>query len=184
MKPNTTDDPERKIVLTDGTIGIVRAINSSDKWALATALEELADESREKRFFFNKAKLSEEELERLSNPDGVDHIAFGLAVETDDDEGMLPIAVARCFRDANDRELAELAIVTADLWQGRGAGAELMRSLSAAAYEVGIRRWFAAMYSDNFAMIRLLGRFATKCEEREIGGGVIEVIYEITEPEG
>lgn len=39
-------------------------------------------------------------------------------------------------------------MVTADPWQGLGAGEELMRSLSAAAMEVGIRRWFVAMFSD------------------------------------
>ena len=183
MKPNPDHDSERKVVLTDGTRGIVRTIVPDDKWALANALEELADDSRERRFLFNKTNLSEKELIRLSNPDGIDHIAYGLAVKTEDDE-LLPIAVARCFRDPGDRELAELAIVTADPWQGLGAGAELMRSLSAAAYAVGIRRWFAAMFSDNLAMKRLLQRFGRKSEERGVGGGIVEVIYEITEPPG
>lgn len=184
MRSNQSDDSERKVVLTDGTRGIVRTIVPNDKWALANALEELADDSRERRFLFNKTNLSEKELIRLSNPDGIDHIAFGLAVKTGEDDELLPIAVARCFRDPDDRELAELAIVTADAWQGLGAGAELMRSLSAAAAEVGIRRWFAAMFSDNFAMKRLLQRFGRKSEERDVGAGIVEVIYEITAPPG
>lgn len=188
MNPILPDDsPRRKVVLNDGTPGIVRAIVPGDKWALANALEDLAEDSRERRFLFNKSRLSEKELERLSNPDGIDHIAFGLAVrfEGDVEDGeMLPIAVARCFRDSNERDLAEIAIVTADPWQGRGAGAELMRSLSAAAWEVGIRRWLAVMFSDNFAMERLLRRFARKREERAIGGGVVEVVYEIAAPPG
>lgn len=174
----------RKVVLKDGTRGIVRPIVPEDRWALADALEDLAEDSRERRFLFNKTRLSEKELRRLSNPDGIDHIAFGLAVESEDDGGMLPIAVARCFRDPDDPEMAEIAFVTADPWQGLGAGAELMRSLSAAAYGIGIRRWFAAMFSDNLAMERLFERFGTKCEQREIGGGVIEVIHAITEPPG
>lgn len=173
----------RKVVLKDGTRGIVRPIVPEDRWALADALEDLAEDSRERRFLFNKSKLSEKELKWLSNPDGIDHIAFGLAVETGEDGEMLPIAVARCFRDPDDPELAEIAFVTADPWQGLGAGAELMRSLSAAASGVGIRRWFAAMFSDNFAMKRLFEKFGRKCEEREIGGGIIEVIYAIDESE-
>jgi len=184
MKSNPANDSLRKVVLNDGTPGIVRPIVPADKWALVTALEELAEDSRERRFFFNKANLSEKELERLSNPDGIDHIAFGFAVQTVDEEEMLPIAVGRCFRDPADRELAELAIVTADAWQGLGAGAELMRSLSAAASEVGIRRWLAVMFADNFAMDRLLQKFGRKCEEHEIGGGIVEMIYEIAEPPG
>lgn len=155
-----------------------------DRWALAEALEDLAEDSRERRFLFNKSKLSEKELKQLSNPDGNDHIAFGLAVESGDDGEMIPIAVARCFRDPGDPELAEIAFVTADRWQGLGAGEELMRSLSATAYGVGIRRWFAAMFSDNRAMKRLFESFGAKCEEREVGGGVIEVIYAIAEPAG
>jgi L-amino acid N-acyltransferase YncA len=59
-----------------------------------------------------------------------------------------------------------------------------MRSLSAAASEVGIRRWLAVMFADNFAMDRLLQKFGRKCEEHEIGGGIVEVIYEIAEPPG
>ena len=184
MNSKQSNESVKRVVLKDGTRGIVRPIVPEDKWALADALEDLAEDSRERRFLFNKSKLSETELKRLSNPDGTDHIAFGLAVESGDDGEMIPIAVARCFRDPGDPELAEIAFVTADRWQGLGAGAELMRSLSAAAYGVGIRRWFAAMFSDNLAMKRLFERFGTKCEEREIGGGVIEVIYDIAEPEG
>lgn len=184
MNSKQSNESVRRVVLKDGTRGIVRPIVPEDKWALADALEDLAEDSRERRFLFNKTKLTEEELKLLSNPDGIDHIAFGLAVESGDDGEMLPIAVARCFRDPDVPELAEIAFVTADPWQGLGAGAELMRSLSAAAYRVGIRRWFAAMFSDNLAMKRLLDRFATKREEREIGGSVIEVIYDIKEPAG
>lgn len=184
MNSKQSNDSGREVVLKNGTRGIVRPIVPEDKWALADALEDLAEDSRERRFLFNKTKLSEKELKRLSNPDGIDHIAYGLAVEIGNEKGMIPIAVARCFRDPHDRELAEIAFVTADPWQGLGAGGELMRTLSVAAYGVGIRRWFAAMFADNLAMKRLFERFGTKCVERAIGGGVIEVVYAITEPEG
>ena len=122
------------------------------------ALEDLAEVSRERRFLFDKTSLSEKELKHLSNPEGIDYIAFGLAVETDEGE-LLPIAVARCFRDADDSELAEIALVTAEPWQGLGAGPELIQSLSATASGVGILRWVAVMFSDNPAMKGLLERF-------------------------
>jgi RimJ/RimL family protein N-acetyltransferase len=165
-------------MLRDGTPGIVRAIIPSDGEALAAALEDLAPESRMRRFFYDKTSLSESELERFANPDGVDHIAYGLAVDLEGD--FTPIAVARCFRDPGDPELAEIAVVTADAWQGKGAGSELMRSLSAVASGVGIRKWVAPMFSDNVQMRRLLERFARKLEERELGNGVVEAVYEIT----
>ncbi len=174
----------RPVILLDGSRGIVRPIIPSDREALAASLEDLEPESRIQRFFFNKKHLSDSELTRLTNPDGVNHIAYGLAVMQDDGTVEMPIAVARCFRDEHEKDLAEIAIVTADLWQSYGAGVELMRSLSAAAVKVGIRRWFAAMFSDNTAIERLLNKFGTKCEERILGSGVVEVIYEIVEPPG
>ena len=80
--------------------------------------------------------------------------------------------------------LAEIAMVTADPWQGLGAGEELMRSLSAAAMDVGIRRWFASMFSDNVPMERLLEKYGRKCGEEKLAGGVVEAVYEIVEPPG
>jgi len=175
---------ERSVTLLDGTPGIVRPIVPSDRNALAEALEELDPESRVRRFFFDKKHLSESELTRLSHPDGVDHIAYGLAVKADEESEPLPIAVARCFRDDREKDLAEIAIVTADLWQSNGAGVELMRSLSAAAMKVGIRRWRAATFSDNTAMYHLLNRFGKRCASQQFHNGIVEAIYEIVEPDG
>ena len=175
---------ERSVILLDGTPGVVRPIIPSDRDALAAALEDLEPETRVRRFFFDKKHLSDSELSRLTHPDGVDHIAYGLAVKLDDGTEALPIAVARCFRDQHERDLAEIAIVTADLWQSNGAGVELMRSLSAAAVKVGIRRFFAATFSDNTAMHHLLKRFGKLSETRPAGSGIVEVIYEIVEPDG
>ncbi|MEP2777011.1 MAG: GNAT family N-acetyltransferase [Luteolibacter sp.] len=170
---------ERHVILLDGTPGIVRPIIPSDRDALVSALEELDPESRIRRFFFNKTKLSDSELTRLTTPDGIDHIAYGLAVSSNDGTERMPIAVARCFRDEHQKDLAEIAVVTADLWQSNGAGVELMRSLSAAAKKVGIHRWFASMFADNTAMRHLLDRFGVMCDELDLGNGVVEVIYEI-----
>lgn len=180
--PSPNDKHERQIVLADGTRAMIRPIVPTDRIALAAALEELGPESRIRRFFFDKSKLSESELDRLTSPDGIDHLAYGMAVSLDDGTEHMPIAVARCFRDKDQKDLAEVAVVIADEWQGMGAGFELLSALSSAAREVGIRRWFASMFTYNTAMQRLLDHFGTLCENRDLGGGVIEVIYDITQP--
>jgi len=143
----------------------------------------LSPESRVRRYLFNKNWISENELGKLTSPDGIEHIAFGLAVCREDGTEQ-PVAVARCFRDQHEEDLAEIAIVTADEWQSVGAGTELMRALSNAALQVGIKRWFAAMLSDNTAMHRLLERVGRSREKRDVGNGVVEAIYEIVEPDG
>jgi RimJ/RimL family protein N-acetyltransferase len=173
---------KRNVILRDGTPGYVRPIVPSDGPALAAALEDLAPESRMRRFLSDKTSLSESELARLSNPDGTDHIAYGLAVDLEGE--FTPIAVGRCFRDPEDPELAEIALVTSDAWQGMGGGEELMRSLSAAAYDAGIRKWFAPMLSDNTAMRRLLDGVAEKLSERDLGSGIVELVYVIRRPSG
>jgi GNAT superfamily N-acetyltransferase len=170
----------RKVILRDGTPGYVRPIVPSDGAALVAALEDLAPDSRMRRFLYDKTSLSGRELARLSNPDGFDHIAYGLAVDLEGE--FTPIAVARCFRDPEDGTLAEIAVVTADAWQGKGAGAELMRSLSSAAYRAGIRKWFAPMFSDNSEMRRLLDDFAVKLSERDLGSRIVELVYAIKDP--
>ncbi len=173
----------RTVTLLDGTHGIVRAVQPSDRDALVAGWESLSQESRARRYLFEKKWISESEVAELTTPDGIDHIALGLAVNTEDGSEQ-PIAVARCFRDRQEEDLAEIAIVTADEWQSVGAGAELMRSLSHAALKVGIKRWFAAMLSDNAAVQHLLEKCGILQEERDLGNGVVEAIYEIVEPEG
>lgn len=176
---------KRSITLKDGTPGIVRPIGPADGDALAAGLEELSSESRIRRYFFNKGKISDSEMVRLANPDGVDHLAYGLAVMLDDDgEEETPIAVARCFRDTREKDLAEMAVVTADLWQGVGAGSELIGSLSEAALKVGIRRWTAVTFSDNSPVRRLLQRFGKIRDERDLGGGVTELVFDLEKPQG
>ncbi len=105
-----------------------------------------------------------------------------MAVSLDDGTEHMPIAVARCFRDRDQKDLAEVAVVIADPWQGKGAGYELLSVLSSAARDAGIRRWFASMLTYNTAMKRLLDHFGTICENRDLGGGIIEVIYDLTKP--
>ncbi|MDF1658799.1 MAG: GNAT family N-acetyltransferase [Verrucomicrobiales bacterium] len=171
---------ERTVTLLDGTPATVRTIRPSDGEALQNSLNDLDSDSRIRRFFFDKRQLSDSELARLANPDGVNHIAFGVAVNQADNEEPTPIGVGRCIRDERDKELAEVAVVTADLWHSVGVGTEIMKSLAFAAVEVGIRRFFASTFSDNIAVVKLLNKIGVELESRSLGSGVIEVVYELT----
>ncbi len=101
-------EEKRSIVFHDGSPGIVRPITVADRSAFIEGFETLSDESRFRRFFFNKRNLSDSDLERLSNPDGVDHIAYGVAA-VEDDGTETPISVGHCFRDPDLPTLAEVA---------------------------------------------------------------------------
>lgn len=166
------------MVFRDGSPGIVRPITSSDRAAFVEAFESLSDESRFSRFFFNKKVLTEADLDRLANPDGDKHIAYGVAA-LDDDGTETPIAVGHCFRNPDSPEIAEVAIVTADLWQGNGVGFELLQSLKAASLSAGIDRWIAVLLAENTAMFRLLEKVTGSPALIKKEYGIIEAAYQI-----
>ena len=68
------------------------------------------------------------------------------------------IAVARYVRLPDDPDAAEVAIVVADDWQGRGRRLPAGRRAALAARRAarGIRRFTATMASDNVAAHRLM----------------------------
>jgi acetyltransferase len=148
----------------------------ADREALVAGFHSLSPESRIRRFFFEKTALSESELHRLTHPDGVDHIAFLMETRLESNPEAQLLAVARCFRDAHDPSLAEVALVTRDDWQGLGVGTALLHALAETAWSVGIRRWFAAVFSDNRTMLRLLGRVGHVSEDTPVGSGVVELV--------
>ncbi len=172
-------EKERSITFRDGSSGIVRPITPHDRHAFVEGFESLSDESRFRRFFFNKKTLTEADLERLSNPDGVRHIAYGVAA-IEDDGTPTPISVGHCFRDPAKPGRAEVAIVTADLWQGNGAGFELLQSLKAASLAAGIDEWVAVIFEDNTAMFRLLEKIAGPPTIMKNDGGIVEAAYQIS----
>lgn len=172
----------RDVVLGDGSVGHIRPLAAADREALLEGFDSLSPESRIRRFFFEKKALSDQELHALTHPDGVDHIALGLGVTIDGRPEPLPIGVARCFRSQDDPTLAEVALITRDDWQGAGAGTALMQALAEAAWNVGIRRWFGALFCDNHTIRHLLSRVGDLSEDRVIASGVVEVICELHPP--
>jgi RimJ/RimL family protein N-acetyltransferase len=84
------------------------------------------------------------------------------------------VATGRFLRDPADRKQAEVAIVVADDWQGRGVGAVLLERLVRRARAIGIERFTARMLVGNEAARRLLARMGDVVGERR-GGGTIEL---------
>lgn len=172
----------RDVVLGDGTIGHIRPLAPDDREALIEGFDSLSPESRIRRFFFEKKALSDQELNALTHPDGVSHIALGLEVALEGRPTPLPIGVARCFRSDDDPEQAEVALITRDDWQGAGAGTALILALAEAAWDVGIRRWYGALFCDNQTIRNLLSRVGDLSDERAIGSGVVEVLCDLYPP--
>lgn len=165
--------------LAGGTPVIVRPIVGDDAIHLTEGLARLSEQSRTRRFLYNKAAFSERELRHLTHPDGCDHIALVLGTLSGDGHEIDYVAVARCIRDPHEPHLAEVAFVTIDEWQGHGIGKILLHSLASRAKHAGITHWKAISFADNHAARNLLRTVGRKTAAQYLGAGIAEETYEI-----
>lgn len=164
--------------LGDGTAVRLRVVRPEDRELLRRGFQRLSSESRYLRFMGPKPALSDDELDLLTDLDGVDRFAVG--AERVDPEGGEPegIGVARFVRRPEEPDVAEAAVTVVDTCQGRGLGSLLLRRLAAAARERGVRRFQGEILVRNEAMRRLLADqpTATVVEEH---GDVLRVLVEL-----
>jgi len=147
---------------------LVRPITPEDKPLLVAGLRALSPESAMKRFLSPKVKFSAAELRYLTEVDQRDHIAY-VAVEGDQ-----LVAVARCVRTGPD--VADVAVVVGDPWQGQGLGRRLLDLLAERAAEQGITRFAGTMLADNRQALRLMRGFGVPLERDVVSHGVREVV--------
>lgn len=152
-----TPDYREKVRLRDGSEVLLRLVLPADKLLLKRGMDRFSPESRYHRFLGTKQELSDDELDYLTELDGVDHFALGaLATEgTGETQG---VGVARFVRFGDETESAEPTVAVVDAWQGRGLGSVLFSRLMAAARERGIRRFHGRMLAHNKVMRALLHR--------------------------
>lgn len=132
------------LVLAPGVEALIRPIRPDDKPLLARGFGELSPDARFQRFFTPITELTPADLRYLTEIDHHDHEAL---VAIDPDEGDL-VAVARYIRTDPPDE-AEVAIVVAEGWRGKGLGSAILRRLAVRARQAGIRRFIAITLSSN-----------------------------------
>lgn len=154
-QPARAIDPELH-VLADGTRITVRPITPADKDGLRRAFERLGPRSRYNRFFSSRSALSDEMLRYLTEVDGHNHVALLAVIDSHDLKDEIGVGVARFVRLTDAPDVAEAAVTVIDEMQGKGIGRILLRSLSKAAKERGIRTFRGEVLASNTAMRRLL----------------------------
>lgn len=111
----------------------------------------VSDKSLHMRFF-NPPPFTERTFRRLTATDHHDQFAWGAFV---DDE---LVGVGRHALQAEDRGVAELALIVADDLQGQGLGGRLVTAIAAAADAHGADELAALARADNEPVRRLLER--------------------------
>lgn len=163
--------------LPDGASILIRPIRADDKRMLEDGLRQLSEESVHRRFLTPKSSFSRTELRYLTEVDGRDHVA--LVVEDPRQPVRRLIAVGRFVRLHDDPEAAEVAIVVADDWQGRGVGSALVAQLAAQARGHGIRHFTATMAADNVPAHKLMYKLTSELERHHVGAGVEELVLHL-----
>jgi acetyltransferase len=145
------NDPIETWTAADGTAVRIRPIAASDFELELAFTQGLSRESGYRRLM-SARRLSRAEIERFVGIDGDCEVA--LIATTAHAGGERQIGVARFAREQCG-ETAEIALVVADDWQGRGLGRRLLTGLIASARRHGVRRLVGTTLSDNGAMLRL-----------------------------
>jgi acetyltransferase len=144
-------DPIETWTAPDGTAVAVRPIAADDFELELAFTQGLSPESGYQRLM-SARRLSRAEIARLVRVDGECEVAL-IATTLQAGRERL-VGVARFVREQCG-ETAEIALVVADDWQGRGLGRRLMNGLIASARRRGVRRLVGTALSENISMIAL-----------------------------
>lgn len=159
MKPPKFEDS----LLVDGTRVAIRTMWPGDREIEQEFVRGLSPQTRYYRFHSAIRELSPAMLERFINVNYPDEMA--LIATIDDDGRERQIGVARYIKP-EDSDVAEMAIVIADEWQGKGIGTRLLTDLRSCAIAAGIKRMRASVLSENRRMYELARKLGYDVEPR------------------
>jgi L-amino acid N-acyltransferase YncA len=124
---------------------VIRPLVPADRRALVEEFSHLTEQTRRRRFGTVASRLTERDLDRLTDVDHHNHEALAaLAPET----GQI-VGIARYIALPNLPGAAEVAIEVDDEWQGRGIGRRLMSELVDRARAGGVICLVAYVSDDN-----------------------------------
>ena len=136
----------------DGNPVTIRTMRPTDRDIEARFVAELSPTSRYYRFHSALKALDDAMLERFTHVNYPQDMA--LIATIPQVTGEREIGVARYARYP-DSDRAEIAVVVADDWQGKGIGARLLLDLRSLAVSTGVRQFEASVLPGNTRMLEL-----------------------------
>ncbi|WP_437954881.1 GNAT family N-acetyltransferase [Sorangium sp. So ce119] len=141
----------RTASLPSGEALLCRPVRLSDEAALQDLFYRLSDDSAHRRFMSHQREHPHEEMQQLVNLDYDQNMAI-VACAGPEHETIL--GMARYDVDPKNN-LADIAFVVRDEWQGKGVGTLLMRRMAEIARARGISGFEADVLLTNKAMLRV-----------------------------
>ncbi|WP_437580739.1 GNAT family N-acetyltransferase [Sorangium sp. So ce887] len=142
----------RAASLPSGEALLCRPVRLSDEAALQDLFYRLSDESVCRRFMSHKREHPHEEMQQLVNLDYDQSMAI-VACAGPENENV--VGMARYDVDPKNN-LADIAFVVRDEWQGKGVGTLLMRRAAEIARARGVSGFEANVLLTNKAMMRVI----------------------------
>jgi acetyltransferase len=130
----------------------IRTMRPTDREIEDQFVRGLTPTSKYYRFHSALRELTEPMLEHFTQVNYPDEMALIATVREAGAER--EIGVARYVR-SHGADTAEIAVVVADEWQGKGIGCQLLKDLRDLAHGVGIRHLEARVLPENQRMLRL-----------------------------
>lgn len=170
------------VLLKDGRRLALRLIRPTDREMMRTAFDRLSPESRYARFMAPKARLTEAELDYLTEPDGYDHFAL-VALRKHLVSNTEGVGVARFVRLVEEPDAAEPAVTVIDDYQGKGLGSVLLQRLIEAAWERDIRWFRSELLAENRASRKMIESLGPEVRFSARGDGSLVATIPVPEPD-
>lgn len=155
---------EKPIELKNGRAIHLRPIRVSDEPKLHDLFYSLSDNTLYKRYLRVIKRIPHKEIQYFTDVDYRTNLALVAETVEPAEESQL-IGVAQYFLDPAT-QLAEVAFVVADSWQGHGLGSELIRHLAEVGRENGLAGFTADVLADNRAMLHVFHKSGLAIESR------------------
>jgi len=143
-----------------------RPLGEGDGVRLARMFGRLSKQSVHRRFFTLRSTLDGPLLEALTSVDHDRHEALVVAVGDD------IVALASYNRRPDESEVADIAVVVEDDWQGLGLGRDLVRAVVRLARSRGVKTLHADVLAENRPVINLIHRLDPTSHGRFENGAV------------
>ena len=162
------------VCLKDGSVVTIRPIKPEDEPKVAAMFSSLSEETMRLRFMQPRNHISHEELARICHIDYDRELT--LVAETKEEEGRRIIGMINLLR-LPDEESAEMALLVADDWQGKGLGWLLCTTMLQVAKQLGLKKIWMEILCENVRMQKLAEKLGFKMKVRE--EDVIRVVKEL-----
>jgi acetyl coenzyme A synthetase (ADP forming)-like protein len=170
--PTSTPPDCWDVVLTDGSTARVRPVSPADVLGIKALHARLSKETVRLRYFGAHPRLPEDELARLVEAEGPDHLTLV------SERGSRLVGMAQYDRIPGS-DVAEVAFVVDDAHQGIGIGTLLLEYLASEGRRYGFKRFAADTLFENSQMMKVF-RDAGFTQHSRLDDGVIRVVIDIS----